>query len=230
MNVNLLVCCLVGSIVLASCQSAEIVQAPPATPIYIALPPQGAAEDTLSREREAMMMPHMDVIDDYVFKYGYTSFDLQAPVMRNDAFLEIYKNDSLIYTDSFPAEGYISMDTLGYHNVSGNKFFFALKHGFNACDYTQSSRYYFVAPEGNAFYLSEYNTFCGGDGYSCIGFEHFFPAEKNYSKDAITIVEKITYNERDQHDLVDTTSICFTGNAFNISKLTHHLDNREQDF
>jgi hypothetical protein len=215
------------SLCLYACQGPEAEKVVARIESNMVIQADSITEDPLGSERKAMLIPQTFLAAGYTFQFGYASFDERNPRSGNPAYLQIFKNEQLIFTDSFPAEGNLSIDTLGYHEVSGNKFFFTLHHGIEAGNYQQHDRYYFISPEGSAFYLSEYNALCSGDGFSCTCFTHLFPAEKSYAKDVLTIVEQLSYNGQDQQDLLDTTSICFTGNAFTIHKLSHRLEDAD---
>jgi len=164
--------------------------------------------------------------DGYTFKCGYLKYSTDSS--NNPGFLQVYKNEKLIFTDSFEGEGEVFVDTLGYHNVSGRKLFFALHYGTEACDIAQYTRFYVISPENKIAYLNYYVTQWGGDGYSGIGFDHYFPEDSSGTANTFKVVESLRYFEHDHPDRFDTTNISFTGNEFTISKLTNNIGKATQ--
>lgn len=164
----------------------------------------------------------------YAIKYRYLKHEIgEEGSGVNPALLQVYKNEKLIFTDSFKAEGDLYIDTLGYHGVSGQKLFFRLNFGIEACDYTQTGRYYFISPESGIHYLKDFFSGCGGDGYSCKIYKHYFPGDSSGITDGFRVIDALRYNEHNEPDKFDTTDWHFEGDKFNITKQTHHFINKE---
>lgn len=155
------------------------------------------------------LISQTEVTEGYTFKFGYASFDEKE--FMNPAYLRVYKKEQLIYTDTFSAQGEMYLHSLGHHQLSGDKLFFTLFHGIEACDYIQSTRYYFISPAEKVHYLCDF-TQVSNEGYSTKSFEHRFLEDK------LSVVESLVYHEKDQKDLFDTVNIVFNGDAFKIDK------------
>jgi hypothetical protein len=162
--------------------------------------------------------------DGYKFKYGYEKYNEDSFGFSNPGRLEVLKNERVIFKDSFNGEGELYMKSLGHHDISGNKVFFTLNWGTEACDYAQHSRYYYITPESKVNFVNEYWAMTGGDGYASRYYEHIFPEDSNGAIDSLIILEGIQYHEHDQQDLSDTSYIFFDADKFTISKPTNNLN------
>jgi hypothetical protein len=162
----------------------------------------------------------------YAIKYRYLKHETgEEGSGENPALLQVYKNEKLIFTDSFKAEGDMYIDTLGYHAVSGQKLFFILNYGIEACDYAQTGRYYFISPESGVHYLKDFYAGCGGDGYSCKSYKHYFPGDSSGITDGFRVIDALRYNKHEQPDKFDTIDWQFEKDKCKITKQTHHLSN-----
>lgn len=183
------------------------------------------SKDTIVKELNNEFMEFNEVESDgYKFKFGYIKYDEEKFGFSNPGLLQVRKNGRVVLIDSFKGEGEVYMKSHGYHKLSGNKLVFTLNWGTEACDYWQHSRYYTITPEDKVFYLGEYLSASGGDGYASRYFEHIFPEDTAGRIDSLLIVEGIKFHERDQPDLFDTTHILFDGDKYNINKPTNNLE------
>ncbi len=165
-----------------------------------------------------------DEFEGYTFRCGYEKYDEDKFGFENPGFLEVFKNDKIIFKDTFKGQGDVYVKSLGYHKLSGNKLIFILNWGTEACDYTHHSKYYVITSDSKIIYLNEYWGMSGGDGYASRFYDHVFPEETLGMTNSILIVEGMKYHEHDQPDLSDTTYISFKGNEFSIIKTTNNLD------
>ena len=172
---------------------------------------------------EDYLEPKEIEIDGYTFKVGYDEYDEEKFGFSNPGYLNIIKNEKVIFNDSFMGEGDVYIQSLKHHALSGDKLLFSLNWGTEACDYTQYAKYYTITPEGKVHYLNEYWSFSGGDGYASRYFEHIFPEDSLGKKNALLVVEGMKYHEHDQPDLSDTSRILFSGDKFQIIKKTNNL-------
>lgn len=166
--------------------------------------------------------PHEDKIEGYTFKYGYSRYDEEKYGFNNPGFLNIYKDDKLVYSDSFKGEGPVGIESLGHYDLDGDKLVFRLNYGTEACDYAYTSKYYFLDKDKFNF-LKECYSITGGDQYSSRFYEHIFPEDSLGKPNTILIVEGQIFHEKDQPDRFDTTFIKFEDKKFKITKLTDNL-------
>jgi hypothetical protein len=169
-----------------------------------------------------MTNPHEDNIDGFTFKYGYLKYDEEKYGFSNPGFLKIYKDDKLVFSDSFKGEGSVDIESLGHHDLQGDKLVFRLNYGTEACDYVYTSKYYFIDKDQFKF-LKECYSITGGDQYSSKFYEHIFPTDSAGRPNSMLIVEGQIFHEKDQPDRFDTTFIKFEDNKFKINKPTDNL-------
>lgn len=162
--------------------------------------------------------------DGYIFKYGYEKYDEDKFGFSNPGFIEVWRDGSLIFKDSFKGEGEVYIKSLGHHELSGKKLIFTLNWGTEACDYHQHSRYYAITSENRVQYLNEYWSGSGGDGYASRYYQHIFPQDTLGIANCLLIVEGMIFHEHDQPNLSDTTRIFFDLEKIKIDKPTNNMD------
>jgi hypothetical protein len=72
-------------------------------------------------------------------------------------------------------------------------------------------------------YIREFGSSCGGDGYACLDYQHYFPGDSSGITGGFRVIEAMRYNQHDQPDKFDTIDWQFEGEKYNITKQTHHL-------
>jgi hypothetical protein len=159
----------------------------------------------------------------FKFRFGYEKYNEEKFGFSNPGFLHVLKNGKVIFKDSFKGEGEIFVESLGYHELSGNKLIFTLNWGTEACDYSQYSRYFYITPENKVHFLNEYWSSTGGDGYASRYYKHILPEDSAGVSNALLIIEGMEFHEHDQPDQSDTTRIAFNGNSYKLIKLTNNL-------
>jgi len=167
------------------------------------------------------LTPHEEVFKAYTFKFGYEKYDDE---FSNPGYLQVLKNGKILFKDTFKGEGEVHMHPLGYHDLSGKKLVFELGYGIDACDYTQTSRYYVIDANDRVQFIKDYWSGSGGDGYSTRYYNAIFPKDSLGKANTLTIVEGITFHEHDQPDWADTTHVIFSENTFSIKKISNNLD------
>jgi len=179
-----------------------------------------------TKQLSEMTIPYKDNIEDYTFKYGYLIYDEEKHGFSNPGFLKIYKEDKLVFSDSFKGEGTVNLETLGHHDLHGDKLVFRLNYGTEACDYAYTSKYYIIDKDQFKF-LKECYFISGGDQYSSKFYKHIFSTDSAGQPNSILIVEGQIFHEKDQSDRFDTTFIKFENNKFEITKWTDNLSKVE---
>jgi hypothetical protein len=169
-----------------------------------------------------LLEPHTTSIEGYKIVYGYKAYNEDKYGFQNPGYMRVFKGETLVYEDSFKGEGPVMVTSQGYHNLSGQKLLFALNYGTEACDYTNTIKYYVVI-DGKVQFLKAFDAITGGDGYSSISYNTIFPTDSAGKVDAILVVEQHFFHEHDQPDLFDTNYITFTGDKFSINKPTNNL-------
>lgn len=165
-----------------------------------------------------------ETLEGYNLKFGFEDYNEDKYGFENPGYFHVFKNGKLIFKDTFKGEGDVYIKSLGHHNLSGDKLFFTLNWGTEACDYSHYTRYYFINPEGNVYYINEYWSMASGDGYSNKSFRHIFPGDNLGKPDSLIIIEGINFLEQDQPDLYDTSKISFNGENIKINKTTNNLN------
>jgi hypothetical protein len=178
------------------------------------------SNESLNEER---LKPQEIKIDDYTFTCGYEKYDEDKYGFSNPGYLEIRKNGNVIFKDTFEGEGETYVKSLGHHDLSGDKLFFTLNWGTEACDYSQESKYYFITPAGKVSYLKDYWSGSGGDGYASRYYEHIFPEDSAGMPYSLLIVEGMIFHEHDQPDRSDTTYVSFDKDTYKMNKPTDNL-------
>ena len=180
--------------------------------------------EELQRKKEYegnLLKPKSTVIGAYTLVYGYVKYDEDIYGWKNPGILEIYKKDKLIFSDSIKGYDELFAVSMGQHKLSGNKLIFTIDYGTQACDYTNVSRFYYIADNDQVRFIAEYST-ASGD-YAAVGFDPVFPEDSNGVNNGLLIVESMYYKEHDQPDKHDTTYIEFDKLNFTIHKLSHHI-------
>jgi hypothetical protein len=181
-------------------------------------------EDSLDKEKyAALLVPHQEDIEGYTFRYGYTAYDEDKYGFDNPGYMEVIKDGVVIFKDAFKGEGEPYITSLGHHSLDGDKLVFQLHDGTEACDYTQTARYYVADATGKFRYIKSYWGGTGGDLYATRYFKHIFPEDSLGKPNTLTIVEGMEFHEHDQPDQADTTHIVFSNGTFKASKLTDNI-------
>ncbi|MFN3403505.1 MAG: hypothetical protein ACK40G_05365 [Cytophagaceae bacterium] len=172
---------------------------------------------------EELLEPKEFDFDNYKFIVGYEKYDEKKYNFSNPGYLKVYKDEELIFNDSFKGEGNVYVKHLGVHELAGSKTIFTLNWGTEACDYVQHSRYYYINSQDKVTSLNEYWSATGGDGYASRYFHHILPDDSLGIPNTLLIVEGMIFHEQDQPDQSDTTKITFFGNGYRSIKLTNNL-------
>lgn len=169
-----------------------------------------------------LLEPHITNIEGYKIVYGYKAYSEEKYGFQNPGYMLVFKDEALVYEDSFKGEGPLILTSQGYHNLAGQKLVFALNYGTEACDFTNTVKYYVVI-DGKVQFLKAFDAITGGDGYASLTYNTIFPTDSAGKANTILVVEQYFFHEHDQPDLFDTNYITFTGNKFSISKPTNNL-------
>lgn len=184
---------------------------------------QTAEDVQLEEKANAFLQPYQETFGGYTFKFGYEQYDEEKFGFANPGYLKVFNGDKLIFKDKFEGEGQVSVKSLGYHYLSGRKLVFELHYGTQACDYSQTSRYYVVELGGKIHFLKDSWSGTGGDHYASRYYKTIFPGDTLGAANTFKIVEGMVFHEHDQPDVADTTYITFEGNKFRINKPTDNL-------
>lgn len=190
------------------------------------LPESKEQLDEEQEYNEQLLIPKSTEIEGYLFKFGYLSYDEDKFGWNNPGFLEVYRDNKLLFRDSVKGYDELFVRSLGFHSLSGKKLVFNLDFGTEACDFSQASRYYFISPEDSVFFIKEY--WSQSTDYANRYFENIFPEDTNGLKDKLLILEGLYFKERDQPDKYDKTYIEFEKNRFKINKPTNNLDDGKE--
>lgn len=183
----------------------------------------GSKSDEEAAWNASMIEPHAKNIDKFKIEYGYKAYNEDKFGFSNPGYMRVFKDNKLVFEDSFEGEGPVNVSSLGYQELAGQKLVFTLNYGTEACDYAGYSRYY-VSIDDKIYFLHSYRSFTGGDQYASRFYEHIFPNDSAGVPNTMLMVEGIIFHEHDQPNRFDTTYIQFTDNTFNISKATNNLD------
>lgn len=183
-------------------------------------PLQTKAPEEDGFDNSEYLVPKEKVFDDYTFKYGYTTYNDE---FDNPGYLKIYKDGKEVYSTAFKGEGDVFIESLGYHELSGKKFVFALNYGVDACDYAHTIKYYVISSDNVVSPVKETYSITGGDQYASRYYKAFFPEDSAGMANTIGVVEGMIFHEHDQPDQADTTRVIFEANTFRIEKHTDNL-------
>lgn len=177
-----------------------------------------------SSESQEMLEAHIFNEGNYQFETGYVKYDEEKYGFENPGYLNVKRAGKILFTDSFKGEGEVYIKSLGQHNLSGNKLFFTLNYGTEACDYISTSKYYVMIDDKRIKHLGDFISQSGGDGYASRFYDHIFPEDSCGKLNTLLIVEGLMFHEHDQPDLYDTTKITFDNSTFVIRKETNNLE------
>lgn len=177
---------------------------------------------TTSEVDSTLLEPHTGIIEGYKIVYGYKAYNEEKYGFQNPGYMRVFKGETLVYEDSFKGEGPVIVTSLGYHHLAGQKLVFALNYGTEACDFTNTTKYYVVI-DGKVQFLKAFDAITGGDGYASLTYNTIFPTDSAGIANTILVVEQYFFHEHDQPDLFDTNYITFTGNKVSINKPTNNL-------
>jgi hypothetical protein len=183
----------------------------------------GTADPEAAAKYRELLVPLEETFEGFVFKFGYRQYDEDKFGFSNPGYLQVLKNGKIIFEDIFKGEGEVSVHSLGYHELSGRKLAFKLDYGTNACDYSQTSRYYVIGNDRSITFIKDYWSGVGGDGYASRYYEAFFPEDSLGEHNTLKIVEGIEFLEHDQPDAADTTYVVFEGDRFAVNKPTDNM-------
>ncbi len=189
--------------------------------IFQSLMNHSISEDSLQTLQ--LLTKRKEFLGAYRVEFGYTAYNEDKYGFKNPGFLKVYKNNKMIFSDVFLGHNDLTFYNLGKHHVNGNKLFFILNWGLEACDYTQTSRFYCISPDDKIHKLGDHWSMSTGDGYSSRSFEYFFTHYQHDKPNNLVVVESLFFHEHDQKDISDTIVYTFEGDKFKVNKLSNHL-------
>lgn len=150
----------------------------------------------------------------YLFA-GYTEYNEDEDFPNNPAYLRIYKNDSLIFEDTF--EGY---DDFSLQDFNGYLFndtiqLFTLDWGRDACDYINPSRLYYVNNDQIGF-IDEFYSWT--HDYASKYIEYKFPTDSGGIKNHLLVLDNIYFKTGEEPNESDTIYYKFESGRFIKSK------------
>jgi hypothetical protein len=160
-------------------------------------------------------------IEGFKIKTGYVKYDKSKSPFKNPAFIQILKDNKLIYSNSFTAYDELYVDSKGFHNLAGNKLVFTINYGGEACDFNQGIRYYSIDQNNKVFFLKEFSS--QFTDYASLSIESIFPKDKNGAKNCLKIVENLSYNESNESSVIDTSIFSFSNNKIDFKKLSNNI-------
>jgi hypothetical protein len=151
----------------------------------------------------------------YHFVFGYHQYDEEKFGFSNPGYLNIYKNEELIFTDNFEAYEELSIKTYGFHNFEKQILIFSLNWGLEACDYINPSLFYGI---GNLKVYKIEEFYRQSTDYASKFYEIIYPEDPNGIKNILTVIDKINYPSGEEPNKRDTLYFEMTKSGF-VKKL-----------
>ncbi|MCP4761914.1 MAG: hypothetical protein GY870_09030 [archaeon] len=142
---------------------------------------------------------------------GYKIYSDDEFEFNNPAYLKVFKNNSLIFNDSFSGYEEIRFNDFSGCLLNDSISFFSLTYGTEACDFINPSRLYYVINEKIGFIEEFYSQ---STDYASKSTEFVFPTDSGGLRNHIVVIEKIDYRTDEEPNKADTSFYKYKGDKF----------------
>jgi len=142
---------------------------------------------------------------------GYKQYSEDEFVFNNPAYLKIFKDEKLIFEDSFKGYSDIRFQDFGGYLFNDSIQLFTLTYGLEACDYINSSRLYFISDKKVGL-IDEFDS--QSTDWASRYPTYRFPSDSGGVKNHILVIDNIYYKDGEETDKADTVDYLYEDGLF----------------